>query len=248
MTSTHHKRPAGVAERFQIPEHLVRCCSPEARDVLSEHPAGSDLSHQACELGPQVTFVLSPFPLPRDGVGLAGEPADDGIDSSAAGQNVICSKLTNVRPPGDGRPVLRQHGQAEGLQLDLARDGPACPGQPQVERADSRKETEEAHSRRPHSCGGGLAGGPGYAGSAARTAAESQQLMTELLPVLAHLPEAVLLGLVYPSRLAALPGHPLVFLDPSARDAAAHPLPVCVPQRLLGVDDPAGPLAQPWSS
>lgn len=71
VVSTHHERPAGVARRVQIREHLVRCCSAEARDVLSQHPSGSKLAHHPCEFGPQVPLVFAPLPGACDRVWLA---------------------------------------------------------------------------------------------------------------------------------------------------------------------------------
>jgi len=47
VPSTHHERPAGVAERFQRSENPVCASSTEARDVLKACPNRSDFVDEA---------------------------------------------------------------------------------------------------------------------------------------------------------------------------------------------------------
>jgi hypothetical protein len=70
VLSTHHKRPAGVAERFQCIEHPVSASSSEARDILSSDPTRVDLAHEPDVLGEQAgSLAFDPLAV---GVGGAG--------------------------------------------------------------------------------------------------------------------------------------------------------------------------------
>jgi len=55
MDSTHHERPAGVPESFQVAEHDIGSPSAESRDVLSDDPIGSGLSNNPVHLFPEST-------------------------------------------------------------------------------------------------------------------------------------------------------------------------------------------------
>ena len=86
MDSTHHERPAGVAERVQVSEHLVRSESSEARDVLSEYPIWSHFAHDPSHFVPQTgTRAVEPGALAGDADVLARESAGDELDSPDSG-------------------------------------------------------------------------------------------------------------------------------------------------------------------
>jgi hypothetical protein len=83
VVSTHHERPCGVPEFFQVFEDEVSRDSSEARYVLSQYPTGSDFSDESCEMRPEVPLVFGALLLPGDAERLAGESARDDVDRSA---------------------------------------------------------------------------------------------------------------------------------------------------------------------
>lgn len=136
VVSTHHERPAGVSLRLQVFKHPVSAESAEARDVLSDHPAGSHFSHQPEELGPEPSLVFMPSPAPGTGDGLAGESSD---------QSVSCREVThghsaNVSESWKSGPMSLKDGAAVGVDLDLGDALPSGPFEAEVEPADAGEE------------------------------------------------------------------------------------------------------------
>jgi hypothetical protein len=80
--STHHERPDGVAERFQISNNPVSPSSSQSRDVLNQHPAGHEFANEAEHLTPQAgSFaVIDAESFPRAGNILTGETSTDEVD------------------------------------------------------------------------------------------------------------------------------------------------------------------------
>jgi hypothetical protein len=158
VVSTHHERPAGVARRFQVLEHLVGCsnsrllkaASSDARHVLSNDPTGSEFANESGELGPQVTLVLLGLALSRDRVRLAGEAADDGVDSLS--HKLSCAEPSNVVMDGHPRPVRREHFAGERLDLaECDRAKPTRALEAEADPADPAEQVEDGeHSRAPH--------------------------------------------------------------------------------------------------
>jgi hypothetical protein len=144
VISTHHERPAGVACRFHVREHFVSRESSDARHVLSNDETGSQLSDESGEVRPEVTLVSLGLLLPGDAEGLAGEPADDGVDSS---QRLNC-EAANVVMDGHLGPVLPQHLAAEGVNLaEGHRLESARALQPEADAPDAGEQVQRA---KPH--------------------------------------------------------------------------------------------------
>jgi hypothetical protein len=103
MSSSHHERPCGVACFFQITEHPVRSASAQARDILSEHPTGSALTHEPEHLEPQPgSSPRETFAFPCKADVLTGEATANDIDSFTQS---ICSEFADVIEARDIWPV-----------------------------------------------------------------------------------------------------------------------------------------------
>jgi hypothetical protein len=86
MDSTHHERPAGVPEFFQVTEDDIGSPSAESRDVLSDDPTGSGFSNNPKHLFPESTsFSFDPGTLPGARYVLAREAPHDRIDRANVG-------------------------------------------------------------------------------------------------------------------------------------------------------------------
>jgi hypothetical protein len=140
MDSTHHDRPAGVAKRFQVSEHLVSRCSAQARDVLNDNPRGSCLLDDSCELRPEVPCIVASPATAGDRVRLAGEAAGNEVNAKSSGVEPV-----DVVMDWHSRKVLGQNLSA--VRLDLAeRDRlPAHPPRGQGEAADAAEQVEVPH-------------------------------------------------------------------------------------------------------
>ena len=152
MSSTHHERPAGVTLRFQVSEDGIRAASAERRDVLSEHPIGSAQGDDPSHFPPQAGTVpgeASAFACGRDI--LTGEAADDGVDSSEAGEPVGAEEA-NVSASGHVGPVTGEDVLAVGIGFDLSDTLPAGALEAKIETADTSKEGEESKSIGIHLC------------------------------------------------------------------------------------------------
>ena len=130
---THHERPDDVARRVQVANDLIGCGSANASDVLSKHPTGSELSHQACEVGPQMTFVFRALPFAGDAVRLTGKSTAEHVD----GLHGVPANRSDVSEIRDAGPVLSQHGSGVGIDLGLPHDGHAGAFEPEIESANT---------------------------------------------------------------------------------------------------------------
>ena len=144
VDSTHHERPAGVAERLQVSEDFVSRCSAQARDVLNDNPRRPCLRDDSCELRPEVPCIVASPATAGDRVRLAREPAGNEVNaklSGVEGMDVVMDGYTGE--------VLRQH--AARVVLDLAeRDRlPAHPPGGEREAADAGEQVEVPHSQPP---------------------------------------------------------------------------------------------------
>jgi hypothetical protein len=137
MSSTHHERPSGVAERLQVSENPVRACSPQTRHVLSQYPSGSQLRHQPGKLSPETRALaqLDSELLPGDADVLTGEPSADEVDSLES-----AAKLADIPKSNDIWPVSLEHSHAKRVRLALPPALPPRPIEPQIEPADSGEE------------------------------------------------------------------------------------------------------------
>ncbi len=145
--SWNNKRPAGVADAFQVRKHSVEFHVDDASNVLSKHPSGSCLRDNAQHFRPEMTVIRRAPSLPGATEWLARkspcdeadsgelgavEGSDVGKDSSAtAWPSPICrpspcsinaeSVLQLVCVPrfdvGVGQKVLREHALAIGVDL-----------------------------------------------------------------------------------------------------------------------------------
>ena len=121
-SSTHHKRPAGVADLLHFGEHRVAIRRmEEPRNVLNEHPSRSHFANDPAELEPQSAAVggivcgSDSFSRPGERNLLARECAVDDIDWF----KVMFSTFPHVAEFGHIRPMLVEDPQAERVLLDL---------------------------------------------------------------------------------------------------------------------------------
>jgi hypothetical protein len=124
-TSRNNKRPRGVADGFQVSEHVVECQRDDASNVFANNPRGSRECNNPAHFRPEVAVVFLRSLLSGDGEGLARESAADDIDTSKPIQSV-CVNGANVVEAGDAWPVLAEHGSA--VFVTLAKSDGAHPG------------------------------------------------------------------------------------------------------------------------
>jgi hypothetical protein len=132
MDSTHHDRPAGVAERFQVSEDFVSRCSAKARDVLNDNPRRSCLLDDSCELRPEVPCIVASPATAGDRVRLAGKTAGNEVNAKSSGVEGV--DVVMNRHSGK---VLGQNLSAERLYLAEGDRLPPHPPRGQGEAADA---------------------------------------------------------------------------------------------------------------
>lgn len=85
--SWKYKRLNGVPTSFQVSAHLFEdqpsVPTNKPANVLAHDPTRCTLSNNAQHLRPQVALVLLSLSLSSEGVGLAGEPSCEDINSSS---------------------------------------------------------------------------------------------------------------------------------------------------------------------
>jgi hypothetical protein len=109
VTSTDHKRPAGVAECFQCSEDGVSSPSSEIRAVFKSEPTRADFSDNADSF--EVEAAALAFDAFAFGVGaadvLAGGASDDnGRKSSEISKKLICCERADIVVDSDTGIVL----------------------------------------------------------------------------------------------------------------------------------------------
>lgn len=115
-TSRNNKRPRGVAEGFQVSQHIVECQRNETSNVFTKDPSGSRECNNAAHLRPEVAVVFLGFLSAGDAERLAGEASTDEIDSSKPTQSV-CVECMDIIEAGNPWPVFGEHGSAELVPL-----------------------------------------------------------------------------------------------------------------------------------
>jgi len=138
-----------VPARGQVSEDALEAPNSEGCDVLHEHVARSKLANDSGVFAPQSR------PSSADADPLSGvrnvdtrEPSTDQIDRRQRGR----ADLAHVAIPGDGRPVFREHGAAERIDLHLPRAAEAGALEAQVKPADAGEQgaERERHDAPPH--------------------------------------------------------------------------------------------------
>jgi len=110
-----------VSESVQVAPHLTQPPTFAARDVLDDDAARPEGFDDVAEDEPQ-PGALSGKPGPFAGSGnvLAGEAA---AEQSGAWEGTGCDVSNITDTPVHAGPVLREHGAAEGILLNLPNDG-----------------------------------------------------------------------------------------------------------------------------
>jgi len=86
MTSTHHKRFAGVAERFQVIENPVNSESSDARHILNDDEKGSDFSDETGVFKPETAaFAFKSGAFAGAADVLARESTTNGLHCDSVG-------------------------------------------------------------------------------------------------------------------------------------------------------------------
>jgi hypothetical protein len=144
-TSRNNKRPRGVAEGFQVSQHVVECQRDETSNIFTNEPIWVRECNNAAHFRPEVAVVRLCSLLAGDAEGLAWEASADEINSSKPIQSV-CVDGMNVIEAGDVWPVLSKDCSAVFVSL-AERDG-SHPGslESETESANAAEEIEDIHT------------------------------------------------------------------------------------------------------
>jgi hypothetical protein len=143
-TSRNSKRPRGVAEDFQVSEHIVECQRDDASNVFANDPRRSRECNNCAHRRPEIAVVVVSLLVTGDAEGLTGESATDNIDSSKPTQSV-CVNGANIVKTWDVRPVLAENGAAELVSLTEGDGTHAGSLKPERETTDAAEEVEDIH-------------------------------------------------------------------------------------------------------
>lgn len=157
-TSRNNERPRGVAQSFQVSEHIVECQRDDASNVFAKNPSGSRECNDFAHRRPEVAVILVRALLSGVAEGLTGEAAADEIDASEPTQS-SCIELANVVEDGDVGPVLAQDGAAEGIALAEGDGAHSNALEPETESADPAEEIKDIHCAPCATAGAGIASG-----------------------------------------------------------------------------------------
>jgi hypothetical protein len=144
-TSRNNKRPRGVADGFQVSEHIVECQRDETSNVFTNDPSRSRECNNAAHLRPEVAVVFLRSLLSGDAEGLAGESAADEIDSSKPIQSV-CVNAVNVVEAGDTWPMFSKHGSAVFVTFAECNGSHSGSLEAETESANTGEEVEDIHT------------------------------------------------------------------------------------------------------
>jgi hypothetical protein len=143
--SWNNKRPRGVAETFQVREHIVECHCDEPSNVFANDPSGSRECNNAAHLRPEVAVVFLAGLLSCEAEGLTREATTDEIDFSKPTQSV-CVNRVDVIEAGDAWPVLSQDSSAVLVTLAEGDGSHSCSLESETEAADAAEEIKDIHS------------------------------------------------------------------------------------------------------
>jgi hypothetical protein len=141
-TSRNNKRPAGVAETFQVSEHFVEPQGNVASNVLANDPSGSRECNDSAHLRPEIAVIFMRSLRAGVAEGLTGITAADEVDRSEPTQSA-CIKGVNVFKAGNARPVLGEDGLAELVSLTEGNGSHASSLEPEGEAANAAEEIED---------------------------------------------------------------------------------------------------------
>jgi hypothetical protein len=78
-TSRNNKRPAGVADSFQVRKHVVEFHSDDASNVLAKNPSGSRFANNAQHFRPERAVICRASSLPGNAERLARKSTCDEV-------------------------------------------------------------------------------------------------------------------------------------------------------------------------
>jgi len=84
--SRNNDRPAGVAEAFQVSQHVVEAHRDDASNVLSQDVGRSALVNDAAHLRPEMAVIFRAHALPGVRPGLTGEPSGEEVEGGLFAQ------------------------------------------------------------------------------------------------------------------------------------------------------------------
>lgn len=136
--SRNNKRPRGVAETFQVSQHIVERQRDEASNVFANDPSGSCGCNNFAHRRPEVAVIGLGGLLTCDAEGLTGKATTDEIDSSEPIQSV-CVNRVDIVEAGNVGPVLSQDGSAVLVTLAEGDSSHSCSFEPEAEATDAAK-------------------------------------------------------------------------------------------------------------
>jgi hypothetical protein len=114
--SWKYNRPRFVTFGFQVRKHVIECHTDDARNILTNNPAGLDERNNAAHLRPEVTVILRASSHPGVTERLAGESSDHNVNCRGMGEGA------DVAIAGNLRPVFRKHADTERVIFHETRD------------------------------------------------------------------------------------------------------------------------------
>lgn len=150
VVSTHHERPAGVAECLQFNEEPVDASSSETRAVLKSAPTRSALADDADGFEEQAgALAVDALALGVRGAGvLAGRGSDDGVrEGEAIGNKSICPDSADIVIEPRFGEVPAEDGAAPRVNFAGGDRAEACAVQ--AERPAATRAAEKIEDSRP---------------------------------------------------------------------------------------------------
>ncbi len=98
-TSRYNKRPAGVADFFQVSQHTVEAQRDVSSNILEKAPSGSELGNERSKVRPEMAVIRRAQSLPGETEGLTGVACGDDTDGVMPALVATWSEVIVLRGP-----------------------------------------------------------------------------------------------------------------------------------------------------
>jgi hypothetical protein len=130
---------------MEVSENSSEPQGAQAGHVLEHDPFGAELSDDVVDVGPEPPFVVFSEAGPGEAGGLAWEAGRDEVGVGTRLSPPPVDGGADVVMTGYLRPVPREDGSAERVELYLADDGHAGAFEAELETADAGTQGQDVH-------------------------------------------------------------------------------------------------------